>query len=61
MARYNIYHGVFPCHVCKVDVLTLRLYYDTKQLTWMCPEKHLSSVDLNTKKTKKDYEREERE
>jgi hypothetical protein len=61
MARYNLYHGVFPCHVCKAEVFTLRLYYDTKELTWMCKDKHLSSVNLNTKKTKKDYEREERE
>lgn len=58
MARYNIYHGIFPCHVCKFEVKTLRSYPETKELTWMCPDKHLSKVDLNTKKTKKDYERE---
>lgn len=39
----------------------MRFYEATKQLTWMCSEKHVSSVDLNTKKSKKDYEREERE
>ncbi len=61
MAKYNIYHGEFPCHTCKVVVKTIRSYPETKELTWMCPDKHLSSVSLNTKKTKKDYEREERE
>lgn len=61
MARYDIYAGSFPCHTCKVEVKTLRLYPSTKELTWMCPEKHLSTVNLNIKKTKKDYEREERE
>lgn len=39
----------------------MRFYAETKELTWMCPEKHMSTVNLNTKKTKKDYEREERE
>ena len=61
MARYNIYPGSFPCHTCKVEVKTLRSYPALKKLTWMCPDKHLSEVDLNTKKSKKDYEREERE
>jgi hypothetical protein len=60
MAKYNIYQGEFPCHTCKVVVRTLRSYPDTKELTWMCPERHMSRVSLNIKKTKKDYEREER-
>lgn len=56
MARYNVYQGVFSCHVCKIDVFTLRLYPETKELTWMCKDKHLSVVNLNTKKSRKDYE-----
>jgi hypothetical protein len=59
MAKYNIYPGTFVCHVCRAEVKTLRSYPELKQLTWMCPEKHLSSVDLKTKKRKVDYEREE--
>ena len=39
----------------------MRFYAETKELTWMCPEKHMSTVNLNTKKSKKDYERKERE
>ena len=59
MARYEIIHGVFPCHTCKQEVKSLRMYPETKEITWMCTEKHLSKVDLNQqKKTKKDYERE---
>lgn len=61
MARYNIYPGTFICHVCKAEVKTLRMYAETKEMTWMCPDRHVSKVDLNTKKNKKDYEREERE
>jgi hypothetical protein len=61
MAKYNIYTGKFPCHTCKVEVTSLRLYSDTKEMTWMCPDKHMSRVTLNVKKTKKDYEREKRE
>jgi hypothetical protein len=61
MAKYTLIHGDFVCHVCKTSIKTLRFYPDEKELSWMCPDKHLSSVDLNTKKNRKDYEREERE
>ena len=61
MAKYNIYPGKFIFHTCKAEVKSLRSYPSTKELTWMCPEKHISRVDLNTKKSRKDYEREERE
>lgn len=59
MGKYNIYQGQFRCHVCKAEVKTLRSYPDEKKLTWMCSEKHISEVDLNTRKKKN--EREERE
>lgn len=59
MAKYNIYQGQFKCQECGKDVGSLRSYPETKQLTWMCPDKHLSTVNLNVKKNKKDYEREE--
>lgn len=58
MGRYNVYQGKFVCHVCGAEVGTLRMYLDTKLLTWMCRDKHLSQVNLNVRKTKKDYERE---
>ena len=61
MAKYSVYHGVFKCQECGKEVTSLRSYPETKELTWMCPDKHMSSVTLKTKKTKKDYEREERE
>ena len=61
MAKYTVYPGEFTCHVCKSKVKSLRHYPTLKKLTWMCPEKHVSEVNLNTKKTKEDYEREERE
>ena len=61
MAKYTVYPGKFKCHTCKQEVTSLRLYAETKEATWMCSEKHLSSVMLNVKKTKKDYERKERE
>jgi hypothetical protein len=61
MAKYNIYPGKFRCQECGVEVTSLRSYPEIKELTWMCSQKHISKVDLNTKKTKKDYEREERE
>lgn len=60
MAKYNLYHGTFACHTCKAEVKTMRFYEATKELTWMCGDKHVTTVNLNTKKSKKDYERKER-
>ena len=57
MARYEIISGKFPCHTCGDVVQSLRMYPETKQLTWMCKEKHMSTVSLLIqKKSKKDYE-----
>jgi len=57
MASYTVYTGKFVCHECKAEVKSLRLYPDTKEMTWMCPVKHLSRVQIIKKK--RDYEREE--
>lgn len=56
MAKYSVYPGTFRCQECGKEVGSLRSYPDTKELTWMCSDKHMSKVDLNTKKNKKDYE-----
>lgn len=61
MGRYTVYAGKFPCHTCKEEVKSLRSYPEEKLLTWMCSQKHMSTVSLNVKKTKKDYEREKRD
>lgn len=58
MAKYTVYHGKFVCHTCKMEVPTVRLYPDTKEMTWMCKEKHLSSVSFGRRK-KKDFDGEE--
>jgi hypothetical protein len=55
MAKYNIYPGKFKCQECGLEVTSLRSYPDTKELTWMCRDKHMSRVELKVKKTKKDY------
>jgi hypothetical protein len=57
--KFSIYPGKFPCHTCKEEVKSLRLWRDTLELSWMCSKKHLTKVSI--KKTKKDYEREKRE
>ena len=58
MPSYTVYHGKFPCHQCRQEVTSLRLYAETKEATWMCKDKHISKVSFGKKK-KKDYEREE--
>jgi hypothetical protein len=50
MASYTVYHGKFICHECKIEVTSLRLYAETKTMTWMCPSKHLSTVKFGKQK-----------
>ena len=57
MSKYTVYSGKFPCHTCKEEVISLRLYSADKNLTWLCSQGHMSTVSLVAKK-KKDYERE---
>lgn len=57
MPNYTVYEGRFVCHDCKVEVKTLRMYYEQQKMTWMCRNRHLTEVSLNTRKKKRDYER----
>jgi hypothetical protein len=50
--NYTIYQGKFVCHTCKIEVKTLRLYAETKEMTWMCKDKHLSTVKFGKQKWK---------
>ena len=57
--KFKVFEGKFPCHTCKEEVTSLRIWRETLELTWMCSKKHLSKANL--KMTKKDYERKSRE
>ena len=46
MDKYSIYEGKFPCKTCKKEVRTIRIYPKTGMASWMCPDKHLSEVEL---------------
>jgi hypothetical protein len=52
MANFTVYYGKFTCHECKTEVKSLRLYPDTKTATWMCTNKHLSTVKFGKQKWK---------
>lgn len=52
MGRYSIISGSFICHTCNKTTKTARYYESTKNITWMCEEKHLSEVSLDIKKKK---------
>ena len=56
--RYDIEKGQFVCHTCKDIVYSMRWYYEIKEMSWMCKEKHVTTVSLNTKKRRDDNERE---
>jgi uncharacterized protein YjaG (DUF416 family) len=59
---FSVYSGKFNCQKCNELVHKARLWKDTADVTWQCSKKHISKVCLlPKKKTKKDYEREERE
>lgn len=51
--KFTVIYGKFPCHTCKEEVTSLRSWSETRELTWMCSQKHLSKVKLL--KSKKDY------
>jgi hypothetical protein len=57
MARdFQVYEGKWPCKKCSEVVLTLRLWPDSGDVTWMCTQKHLSKMNLiPPKKKKKDF------
>jgi hypothetical protein len=61
--KYTVYSGKFICKECKKEVLTMRMYPETGEGTWMCSDKHLTKVQIaqTRYKKKKDYERKERE
>jgi hypothetical protein len=52
MASFTVYYGAFICHECKIEVKSLRLYAETKTATWMCKDKHLSTVKFGKQKRK---------
>ena len=55
--RYTVYKGAFICHTCKQGVPNMRFYPDSKQMTWLCSGSHLSKVSLQTKRSRRDYDR----
>jgi hypothetical protein len=60
MASYTVYSGQWVCHTCKATVMTLRCYAETKTLTWMCKDKHLTTVYLGRRK-RSDFQETENE
>lgn len=53
---FTVYPGKFPCKTCQQEVKSLRLWSKTGEATWMCAQKHISSVILiPQKKKKKDF------
>lgn len=55
--RYTVYPGSFVCHTCKSITHSMRHYFLTKEITWVCKEKHMSKVSLETRKSRRDYDR----
>jgi hypothetical protein len=56
VSKYNIHPGQFKCQICEKEVTSLRHYIDDKLLTWMCSDKHVSKVSLDTRRKKKNYD-----
>jgi len=51
--KFTVYPGKFPCKTCQEEVISLRLWIETGDATWMCSKKHMSKVSLIPKKKKK--------
>ena len=58
MPKYSVHHGIFPCHECKEPAHSLRFYPESKDITWVCSKKHMNKVSLQTRRKKRDYDRE---
>lgn len=50
---FKVFDGKFPCKKCHEEVLSLRLWLESGDATWMCTKKHISKVNLLPKKKKK--------
>lgn len=55
--KFTTFKGQFTCQKCSDVVDVCRLWFETKDVTWMCNKKHISKVSM-IPKTKKDYENE---
>lgn len=53
MADFKTFPGKFSCKKCHEEVLSLRLWPESGDATWMCGSKHISKVNLMPKKKKK--------
>lgn len=53
MADFKIFAGKFLCKKCHEEVLSLRLWPESGDATWMCSSKHISKVNLLPQKKKK--------
>ena len=53
---FKVFPGKFLCKKCGEEVLSLRLWLDSGDATWMCSKKHVSKVGLiPVKKKRKDF------
>jgi hypothetical protein len=54
---FTVYNGKFLCKECGIQVTSLRYFPEVGDVTWMCPQKHISRVSLiPPKKKKKDFQ-----
>lgn len=43
---FTVYKGTFLCKECKAEVYSMRLWRDNGKVSWMCPTKHVTEVQL---------------
>ena len=51
--EFKVFDGKFLCKKCQEEVLSLRLWIESGDATWMCTKKHVSKVSLMPQKKKK--------
>ena len=57
--EFKVFPGKFVCKKCDEEVLSLRLWLESGDSTWMCSKKHVTRVGLiPVKKKRKDFENE---
>jgi len=51
--EFKVFEGKFLCKKCNEEVVSLRLWLESGDATWMCTKKHVSKVNLKPSKKKK--------
>lgn len=51
--KFNTFKSKSVCQTCKEEVLSIRFWIETGDVSWLCSKKHISRISLIPKKKKR--------